>query len=394
MPLFKRSNSSRSFRYQSANANANTLSSESSEEAKRGFLDLNLGRNEENDLFAQTLSGINTSTSSSSSADARYTSANTRTHNVHQGTSNLGGLNNRAGSSASGSSSIPFQDPLTPPTSPLKTHHTYFMSRSKSQPQALPYHRPWNRNLSSVEAPVPEEETPSMIASQSLPGQTMKLSLSQSSYSNGSITSPSPIPIKDFRVSPYAFPSPTPAQRKQMIDTARRTTLRKAKAPSEYNILVMGAIKTGKTSWIRTMLSTMNLDACSDENILAAANFGISTLSNHYTRETDPITPLPTKTIQSLEGIELQPSSLLPLSSLAQGYASQHSKLSMPSHSSSRGSIFSSGTASGNKRVQLTMCDTPGIDFEYEDDFEIERKVAGIARHVEDKLAKTMNEVS
>jgi hypothetical protein len=286
------------------------------------------------------------------------------------------------------------QKPPTPPSSPqYDTPTRVSMSRSRSQPQALPYHRPWNRHLASSQAGQEPDMSRSASASSTANGPISesnswsRMAPGTPLNSNGNLV--------DFRVSPSAIIPPSPAQRKQVIDAARRVSLKKAKAPSEFNILVMGAKATGKTSWIRTLLSTLDVGHCSEEVKIAAAQLGVSSSSTHPSRRTDPIIPLSTKTIDCLSGIELQANSVLPLASF-DSTASDNGR-NMRSHSigSNRGSIFSTSTsATTSKRLHFSICDTPGLDFDIEHEFETQRKVSNIVKYVESKLTKTLVEVS
>lgn len=313
------------------------------------------------------------------------------------------------------------QIPLTPPSSPPSYQMTMppGMSRSKSQPQALPYHRPWNRHLASssqvMGAAAGEDQeynpqrtskhtastsySPSKAAAVARldPSRTWSQSTTRETLPSlyDSILIPPSNAMADFRISSHTLPRPTPAQRKQVIDAARRVSLKRAKAPCEFNILVVGGRMTGKTSFIRTLLSTCDLHHCSEEVRIAAAHFGIASSSSHPTRRTDPITPLATKSFNYLGGIELQANSLLPLSSLDQGGNTSTEKqewFRQQSLASARTSIFSTSTGSNTQKLQISICDTPGIDFEIEDDFEVDRRVSKIVKYVEGKFLKTLSE--
>lgn len=345
--------------------------------------------------------------------------------------------------SAPGSEATPAPSsnaPLMPSAPP--TGSAGRSSRSESLTQPRPYHRPWNRDLGPVEggadsnegsgakeemtmgeAPASKEEVGAQtLSSPSSPNgraalprswsrgspQKKKTGPPPSAYSARLVSmasvgvdaepeSASPPPL-NFRVSPNAVPTSTPAQTKRMIDTARQVSLRKSKAPSELNIVVTGARMTGKTSWIRTLLSTLDLGFCSDETRLAASHFGIASSSHHPSRETDPVTPLPTRAFNTVSGIELHPSSMVPLAALEQGMwdstATMARARSRPmSAASTRASLFSAGGGSTG-RLQLSLCDTPGFDLDAEDEFETDRKASKVVHYIEDKLAKTLTEVS
>lgn len=271
------------------------------------------------------------------------------------------------------------------------------LSRSMSQ-GAVPYHLPWTRNLV-------RDDTGGMAGldqgnntsnqSQSIPPSTSKRKMGPppSAANNPHGLAALFNRPTDFRVSPNSIPQPTASQRRHVIDAARSQSLRRAKAPAELNLMVFGATGTGKTSFIRTLLATCDLSLCTEEAKKAASLFGISPDHKHPTHDMDPIMPLRTKQYEILQGIDLHPSSLIPISALEAGAESN----GRPSSVRNRpGSMFSTRTNTtsgfGSGRVQLSICDTPGIDFELEDEFEIEKKVNASLRHLEFKLSKTLSE--
>ncbi|CAO1628064.1 unnamed protein product [Parajaminaea phylloscopi] len=134
----------------------------------------------------------------------------------------------------------------------------------------------------------------------------------------------------DFRVSPTAHAAaqsqPTPQTVRRIVDSARVQSLRKSRAPTRLNIMVVGEAATGKTLFLRSLLQDLlsvaehtttsnggdadhaaSLAAFSDEaSYQKAAVFGISRTGKH----------LRTKRIEVLEGIDLSPSGHLLLRNL------------------------------------------------------------------------------
>lgn len=267
------------------------------------------------------------------------------------------------------------------------------LARSMSQ-GAVPYHLPWTRDLvhddsGGMGSFDQNNNQQSIPASSSRRKMGPPPSAANNSHGLAALFNRP----TDFRISPNSIPQPTASQRRQVIDTARSQSLRRAKAPAELNLMTFGATGTGKTSFIRTLLATCDLSLCTDEAKRAASFFGISSDYKHSTHDMDPIMPLRTKQYEILQGIDLHPNSLIPISALEAGIDSTGR------HSSIRnrpGSMFSTRTSNtsgfGSGRLQLSVCDTPGIDFELEDDFEIERKVNAGLRHLEFKLGKTLSE--
>ncbi|PWN34042.1 uncharacterized protein FA14DRAFT_161603 [Meira miltonrushii] len=286
---------------------------------------------------------------------------------------------------------------------PQDTRHTIghkpktsSLSRSISQ-GAVPYHLPWTRNLVRDDtggmASLDQSQTNGSPSTSPPSASRRKMGPPPSAANN-----PHGLPAlfnrsNDFRVSPNSIPQPTASQRRHVMDAARSQSLRRAKAPAELNLMVFGATGTGKTSFIRTLLATCDLSLCTDEAKKAASLFGISPDHKHPTHDMDPIMPLRTKQYEVLQGIDLHPSCLIPISALEAGAEStgrspavKHRTTSMISTRTNNTSGFGSG------RVQLSICDTPGIDFNLEDDFEIEKKVNASLRFLEAKLTKTLSE--
>lgn len=294
------------------------------------------------------------------------------------------------------------------------------MSRSMSQ-GAVPYHLPWTRNLTMEQGKATDaakdgeaieqadtakdkpkgREVSSATAPLTSPQSTTtasrrKMGPPPSAFHNaaGSLPGLFNQPL-DFRTSPASLAQPSPSQRRQVIDTARRMSLKRSKAPIELNLMLVGATGTGKTSFVRSLLATCDLSLCSDESKVAAAMFGIAQDLRHPTHDTNPITPLRTSKYDILSGIDLHPNSLIPIAALESG-----------AHLNGRNgyggarpqSVFSTRMSTmsglGGGRVQLSVCDTPGMDLELEDEFEIERKVSAMLRHLEDRLGKTLSEES
>lgn len=271
------------------------------------------------------------------------------------------------------------------------------VSRNISQ-GAVPYHLPWTRTISSASPKIRPSTTE----------ENFTASVPFNSFQRQRQRGVLPSSTSNFRISTVesiASTSTSPQQRRQMIETGRRKSLKRSRAPTELNVVVAGACNTGKTSWIRTLLSTCDLSRCPIEAIEASSLFGIHHDNGHPTRCTDPPTPLPTTAYDTLHGIELDPDALIPipvLASQAAGAKNVHVKAAVTpqprystSHRRLRGHSIAStraGGLGGTNKVQLSLCDTPGIDFELEDTFEIERKVSSLLRHVESRFTKTLAE--
>ena len=54
----------------------------------------------------------------------------------------------------------------------------------------------------------------------------------------------------------------SPDAARRAVDMARNKSLRKIKAPNRFNVLLVGAQGTGKTSFARTLLETIDLGLC------------------------------------------------------------------------------------------------------------------------------------
>ncbi|UZJ55317.1 hypothetical protein CBS101457_004637 [Exobasidium rhododendri] len=302
--------------------------------------------------------------------------------------------------------------PLTPPSSPPILHRRQ-LSRSPSSSQALPYHRPWNKDNgpSSIEAlPFPPRSTQRSPSKQDamttystfVPDFNFAPSDKGAVIKQVSDYAPQNGAPFDFRVSTMntnlvskpAAKTMTP-KKSQVVNAGRRTNRKKGKAPTDFNLMVAGGKMTGKTSWIRTLLSTIDLSQCTEETKIGASYFGVHSSSAHATRQTDPITPLSTNSIHYLGGMELHPGSLLPLTALEQGNVQQmvarmQSRNRPASTATSSKSSF--GTSTDTGKLRLSVCDTPGIDFEVEDDFEVDRSATRLVKYVEEKMAKTLSE--
>lgn len=63
----------------------------------------------------------------------------------------------------------------------------------------------------------------------------------------------------DFRQSPFANPPPNPSVQRKIHEMARNRSLKKSKVPKNFNILVAGSKDSGKTSWVRSFLETLEL---------------------------------------------------------------------------------------------------------------------------------------
>ncbi len=55
----------------------------------------------------------------------------------------------------------------------------------------------------------------------------------------------------------------SPDAARRAVDMARRKSLKKSKAPHTFNVLLIGAKGAGKTTFVRTLLDTVDLGACS-----------------------------------------------------------------------------------------------------------------------------------
>ena len=57
----------------------------------------------------------------------------------------------------------------------------------------------------------------------------------------------------------------SPDASRRAVDVARRMSLKKSKAPAKFNLLIVGGQGTGKTTFIRTLLDTLDLSACTPD---------------------------------------------------------------------------------------------------------------------------------
>lgn len=194
---------------------------------------------------------------------------------------------------------------FTPPATPPTTGKTQDETTQKTQSSNVPaYHRPWPKASSPSTQPPSQSFPPPLAAQQRSPSQHQSASPGQGRgdqphFASTTTTTPKrhvgPPPSAfamhksmlastgdgingngggaysvmgqplDFRVSPNLPSQQSPSQRKSMVDAARKMSLKRSKAPNELNIMVVGSRATGKTSWIRTLLSTCDLSACSEE---------------------------------------------------------------------------------------------------------------------------------
>lgn len=246
----------------------------------------------------------------------------------------------------------------------------------------VPYHLPWTKKLVSshpIQAIPPREKTDGSV----------RFLKSSAKKKDDTFLKYSQKPLDPKMYQGYFTSSD---RNGADVDMERRMALKRSKAPLALNIMVAGAKNSGKTSWIRTLLSTCDLSQSREEVKRAAMLFGISPSHEHPTRDTDPITPLPTDTYHTIGGIEITPDALAPLSALESG--ANEWKSEKPQR---RGSVLSrthSISSQPIKKIHLSICDTPGLDFEREDDFEIERKFRDLLHHVESKLSETLSEES
>lgn len=172
--------------------------------------------------------------------------------------------------------------PITPPMTPPTVNQEREGAQKTQSPLVPAYHRPWTKELAASkmgeggpqpslqQKEAPQDDQPRLASpSKRNAGPPPsayamhKSTLSTASSSSG-LYSVMGLPL-DFRVSPNLQPQQSPSQRKSMVDAARKMSLKRSKAPSELNIMVVGGRATGKTSWIRTLLSTCDLSVCSEE---------------------------------------------------------------------------------------------------------------------------------
>lgn len=114
------------------------------------------------------------------------------------------------------------------------------------------------------------------------------------------------------------------------------------RVPPKFNILVAGGQATGKTSFVKLLLSTCDVSPTAPDNDISAIKAFCEAPIRH------------TKTLKSLS-VEV--------------------------------------CEERHERVQLTVIDAPGFDFEQGHELDLERGVSSVVRYLDTQFAETMGEV-
>ncbi|GJJ15538.1 hypothetical protein Clacol_009816 [Clathrus columnatus] len=134
------------------------------------------------------------------------------------------------------------------------------------------------------------------------------------------------------------------------ITTHPRTASRRAKHAPTFNIMVVGGKKTGKTSFLRLLLSTSNISPTNTPEQLA-------TLASYRSANFTPTTVISTACVEILQ--------------------------SSPNR-----------TPTPEDRIALTCIDTPGLDFTEGKEFVLDRTVSDVLKYLDTQFAETMGEES
>lgn len=192
----------------------------------------------------------------------------------------------------------------------------------------------------------------------------------------------------DFRISPAAHaaaqPQPSPQARRSAVESARAKALRKGRAPTRLNVMVVGEAGQGKTLFLRSLLQTLlgEVGEMSDvEEPLATVPGDARTLLQSFGLNARGKQGR-TRQISLVEGIELVPDQEVLLNGIVDEEAEQHQQArpSLRRNASStsiggggrrrrRGSNVSRtsasmsllGSAAPPNRLSLTLIDTPGV---------------------------------
>ncbi|KAK0552944.1 hypothetical protein OC846_001524 [Tilletia horrida] len=170
------------------------------------------------------------------------------------------------------------------------------------------------------------------------------------------------------------------------------------RAPQGFNLLLAGGVSTGKTSFLRTLLHSCELDACSantPEIIEKAKRFGLAPLPGPGEPPASYRAlhvPVRTRKFESLEGIEIAPSRLITY--LEDSAAAAKSGPTLKRSNSISGFSTSSLSNAAN-RVLLSITDTPGLPYTHPDSaIEVERRVLALLGHLEAKYGSTLEQES
>ncbi|CAD6890943.1 unnamed protein product [Tilletia caries] len=219
---------------------------------------------------------------------------------------------------------------------------------------------------------------------------------------------------------PSSFHSPGAAGAGLPKSTSNGSLKARRRAPQGFNILLAGGVSTGKTSFLRTLLHSADLEACSGntpEIIEKAKRFGLAPLPGPG--ENPPShralhVPVRTRRFETLEGIEIAPSQLVTyLDDSANNNNSSTALASSTSFSpngnntgSKAASIRRAGSISGfsmgnnslsnsANRVLLSVVDTPGLPYTHPDhSIEVEKGVLALLGQLENKYASTLEQES
>ncbi|KAK0532460.1 hypothetical protein OC835_003330 [Tilletia horrida] len=185
------------------------------------------------------------------------------------------------------------------------------------------------------------------------------------------------------------------------------------RAPQGFNILLAGGVSTGKTSFLRTLLHSCDLEACSGntpEIIEKAKRFGLAPLpgpGGNAASYRSLHVPVRTRRFETLEGIEIAPSRLVTYLEENAGTGISNSSMSASAAAAARtGSLRRTGSVSGfsiggnslsssASRVLLSVTDTPGLPYLHPDSsIEVEKGVLSLLGQLESKYASTLEQES
>ncbi|PWN29594.1 hypothetical protein BDZ90DRAFT_230456 [Jaminaea rosea] len=284
------------------------------------------------------------------------------------------------------------------PTTPSNAKKSAPTAGSDGERVAMPtsppqYHRPLGVSNNSIStAPAPQQVSPAKTgaakATSAISPRKRDRGPPPSAFAASGYNMAS-----DFRISPAAHaaaqPQPSPQARRTMVESARAKTLRKSRAPTRLNVMVVGEAATGKTIFLRSLLQSMlgagGEDGMSDsEEPLATISGDAKDLLQSFGLNARG-RPGRTKQIQTVEGIELVPDQDVLLSGLCdeEELAQSPQRPSLRRNASSnsvvpstrgqrrqrRGSNTSRlsasmsflGSAAPPNRLSLNLIDTPGL---------------------------------
>ncbi|KAM0748337.1 hypothetical protein T439DRAFT_328318 [Meredithblackwellia eburnea MCA 4105] len=287
-----------------------------------------------------------------------------------------------------GPAGVPQQpEPQLPPASPPKPSTTAAFSRSPSLPDAqvanfqhysLPSSQQQRSPTKVAHPDVQQLAQPHPLPPQDQAGST-PLARANSTYSIASLY-PSP-----------ALSPPTPAVPFSIPKSASLPNVRRSqKLPPTFNIIVVGAKNTGKTSWIRTVLGNVNLVPSGVAVVSGAASGDDKTETNTSTVEKfgmvgDKIG----RTVKS-QSITVD---VLSAASVTKSQ-SRGARLGRARAGSVSASSIN-GVAAGDK-FSLTCVDTVGLDVplgpevRVGDELEVERQLGATLRMIEARFDETL----